>query len=185
MAFTSSGPQGGRALVDFIMARSVQVTPLSRCVRFLHDHPHKSLNPSCHCPLLVSWSLGWAPWSRKHHDRPPSPLSRLDVAQFEKDAGIRSDRFLQCCRAVSEAVAQVSDLDQLASSVYRALIPFYAMHSARRDPVWREPSVTGSVHDAWRLWRELMRQAGSGMRALCVAGPFCPGSGRLAGINIR
>ena len=57
-------------------------------------------------------------------------------------------------------------MDQLASCVYRALIPFYAMHSSRRDPVWREPSVAGSVHVAWRLWRELMRQAGSGMRAL-------------------
>ena len=63
MAFTSSGPQGGRVLVDFVMARSVQVAPMSRCVRFLHDHPHKSLNPSCHCPLLVPWSLGWAPWN--------------------------------------------------------------------------------------------------------------------------
>ena len=36
LSFSSSGPKGGRALVDYVMARRVQVSAASRCVSYMH-----------------------------------------------------------------------------------------------------------------------------------------------------
>ena len=85
---------------------------------------------------------------------------------FESDAAVGSERFRQCCEAVSVAVAGVTNLDHLAECVYQTLLPFYAVNASRRDPVWRDPAVRASVHATWKIWRELMRRPGLGLRAL-------------------
>ena len=157
-AYTSVGPRGGRATVDYLATRLPQADSRSKQVMHLHQHVLVLGRVGYHVPLVTSVSLHWQCW--KHR---PVTLSRssFDKIGFWRDASCNHPRFQAFMADASSQLAS-SDLGQLEALLHQVGCKHYPASGSQ--VCVHHPELVQCVRHRWQILRDLQCLRGLRMR---------------------
>ena len=87
--FTSVGPQGGRAIIDYLAVRLPHADCIAKQARYMHQRELILGKQVHHVPLVTCISLHWMCWKHRSESCPP----KFDKMLFWQDASCNHPRF--------------------------------------------------------------------------------------------
>ena len=158
-AYTSIGPRGGRATIDYLATRLPQAD--SRAKQVVHQYQHVLVlgKVGYHVPLVTSLSLHWQCW--KHR---PQALCRssFDKLGFWRDASCNHPRF-QACMADLRSQLAGKDLEQIEALLHKIGCKLYPASGSQVSAL--HPDLVQCVRRRWQVLRDLQCLKGLWVRA--------------------
>ena len=159
--YTSTGPVGGRSVVDYVAVRRQQADQLSRTVAFEEDHALLVGRLSYHVPLRVSISTHWQCW--KFASRSPRP--RLDLDKLEMDVACKNPAFESYLMDLHHALSSKTSMLDMDSTILEVVHRHYCAKPVRASLFPHHPMLSHIRH-RWQLWRSLRMIKGLHVTAL-------------------